>query len=83
MPLKANDGQYYTLKELGAMAKRARDATGDTQYTAAEHIGVEQSVVSSAESGASRHKQALFALIARYTPYVVNPEPHFQLVKKS
>lgn len=52
-------------EQLGALAKEVRGS--DSQSKAAERIGVTQSQVSQAESGASRYVSTAIKLIETYT----------------
>lgn len=71
----------YTLKELGEFARKAREKMRDTQEEAAARLGVEQSMVSAAESGESRQKKTLFRLIEDYTSFKVDRDEHYRLIQ--
>ena len=75
-------GDCFSLEELGRLAKRKREAHGDTQEDAAEELKLEQPNVSRAENGYSGAKETLFGLISQYTDFSVDRTPHYCLVER-
>jgi len=75
-------GDCLSLKELGQLAKRARERDKESQEEAAAELNVEQPNVSRAENGHSDAKETLFRLIDRYTDFKVDDAPHYCLIEK-
>ena len=75
-------GDCLSLKELGQLAKRARERNEESQEKAAAALNVEQPNVSRAENGHSDAKETLFRLITQYTDFEVDDAPHYCLTEK-
>jgi transcriptional regulator with XRE-family HTH domain len=75
-------GDCLSLKELGQLAKQARERHEESQEQAAAELNLEQPNVSRAENGYSDARGTLFRLIARYTDFEVHDDPHYCLTEK-
>jgi len=75
-------GDCLSLEELGQFAREAREDQEESQEKAAEELKLEQPNVSRAENGHSDAKETLFRLIARYTDFEIDDDPHYCLIEK-